>query len=97
MPLHKCLVFHSLPRKLGKAPGLDGLITYIFKHCASEIAPILQMLFTQSLNTGTLPKDWLTVNITPVYKKGSRSIISLTFVCSKVMEHIVFHSIMQHV
>ena len=61
------------------------------------------MLFTQSLNTSTLPEDWLTANITPVYKKGSRSIpsnyrpISLTAVCSKVMEHIVFHSIMQHV
>ena len=52
MPLHKCQVFHSLPIEnlvLGKAPGLDGLTTYIFKHCASEIAPILQMLFTQSL------------------------------------------------
>ena len=88
---------------LGKAPGPDGLTTYIFKHCASKIAPILQMLFTQSLNTSSLPEDWLTANITPVYKKGSRSIpsnyrsISLTFVCSKVMEHIVFHSIMQHV
>ena len=61
------------------------------------------MLFMQSLNTDTLPEDWLTANITPVYKKGSRSIpsnyrpISLTSVCSKVMEHIVFHSIMQHV
>ena len=61
------------------------------------------MLFTQSLNTGTLPEDWFTANISPVYKKGCRSIpsnyrpISLTSVCSKVMEHIVFHSIMQHV
>ena len=61
------------------------------------------MLFAHSLNTGTRPEDWLTANITPVYKKGNRSIpsnyrpISLTSVCSKVMEHIVFHSIMQHV
>ena len=94
-----------LHRKSGawEAPGPDGLTTYIFKHCASEIAPILEMLFTQSLNTDTLPEDWLTANITLVYKKGSRSIpsnytpIFLTFVCSKVMEHIVFHSIMQHV
>ena len=56
----------------------------------------------QSCNTGTLPEDWL-ANITPVYKKGSRSILSnyrpmsLTSVRSKVMEHTVFHSIMQHV
>ena len=84
---------------LGKAPGPDGLTTYVFKHCASEIAPILQMLFA---HTGTLLEE-LTANITLVYKKGSRSIpsnyrpISLTSVCSKVMEHIVFHSIVQHV
>ena len=45
---------------LGKAPGPDVLTTYIFKHGASEIASILQMLFTQSLNTSTLPEDWLT-------------------------------------
>ena len=38
----------------GKAPGPDGLSTYIFKYCASEIAPILQVLYTQSLSTGTL-------------------------------------------
>ena len=90
---------------LGKAPGPDGLTPYIFKHCAFEISPILQMLFTQSLNTGTLPEDWLTANITPVYKKGSRSMtsnyrpISLTFVFSKVIEHIVcisFNHAAQH-
>ena len=48
---------------LGKAPGPDGFTTYSFKHCASEIAPILQMLFMQSHNTGTLPEDRLTANI----------------------------------
>ena len=60
----------------GKAPGPDSLPTYIFKYCASEIAPILQVLYTQSLSTGTLPGDWLTSNILPVYKKGSKSIPS---------------------
>ena len=39
----------------GKAPGPDGLPTYIFKYCASEIAPILQVLYTQSLSTDTVP------------------------------------------
>ena len=31
---------------LGKPPGPDVLTIYIFKHCASEIAPILHMIFT---------------------------------------------------
>ena len=79
---------------LRRAPGPDVLTTYIFKHYASKIAPILQMLFTQSVNTSTLPEDWLTANITPVYKKGSRSIpsnyrpISLTSVCSNILYFI---------
>ena len=55
----------------GKAPGPDALPTYIFKYCASKIAPILQVLYTQSLSTGTLPGDWLTANILSAYKKGS--------------------------
>ena len=88
----------------GKAPGPDGLPTYIFNYCASEIAPILQVLYTmkQTFSTSTLPGDWLTANITPVYKKGSQSIpsnyrpISLTSICSKVMEHNIFHSTMEH-
>ena len=41
-------------------------------------------------------------NITPVYKKGNKDLpvnyhpMSLTSVCSKVMEHVIYHSIMTH-
>ena len=41
-------------------------------------------------------------NITPVFKKGNRScpvnyrMISLTSICCKTLEHIIFHSIMEH-
>ena len=56
----------------------------------------------QSLATGTLPSDWLSTNICPVFKKGSRNKVCnyrpilLTPICSKVMEHIIYHSIMDH-
>ena len=46
--------------------------------------------------------DWLTVNITPIFKKGNRSSpldyrpIALTAVCCKVLEHIIYHHIMEH-
>jgi len=56
-----------------KSPGSDEIPTRILKFCAMEIAPILQIIFTQSMATGNLPDDWLTANITPVYKKGNRS------------------------
>ena len=66
------------------------------------MSPFLQFIFTQSLNEGILPSDWLKANITPIYKKGDRSVptnyrpISLTSVCCKIMEHIIFHTCMAH-
>ena len=88
--------------KPGKAAGPDEIPTWILKTCAEQIAPVLQVIFTQSLNSSTLPNDWLTANIIPAFKKGSKSTpanyrpISLTVVCCKIMEHIIFHSIMDH-
>ena len=75
---------------------MASLLSYVFKHCASEIAPVLQMLFTQSrsLNTATLPENLITTNI---IRKAVDQYPQLLFVVAIVMEHIVFHSIMQHV
>ena len=55
-----------------KAHGPDGISPYILKSCSAEIAPILEVIFKQSLNTGELQSDWLTANIFPVFKKGNR-------------------------
>ena len=85
-----------------KASGPDNIHPYILKNCANEISPILQVIFTQSLDTGIQPSDWLMANVCPVFKKGNRTStanyrpISLTSVCSKTMEHIIYHSIMNH-
>jgi len=35
------------------------------------LAPTLQILFTQLYSTSSLPDNWLTANVTPVYKKGT--------------------------
>ena len=53
-----------------KASGPDHVPSYVLKHCAPEIAPILEVIFKQSLNSGNLPTDWLIANITPVFKNG---------------------------
>jgi len=85
-----------------KAPGPDHIPSYVLKHCAHEIAPILHVIFKQSLNCGYLPMDWLTVKITLVFKKGAHNNpsnyrpISLISICCKTLEHIIFHSIMEH-
>ena len=85
-----------------KASGPDKIPIRILRECADEIAPFLQSLFTQSLNTGDLPTDWKTAFITPLFKKGDRSSpsnhrpVSLTSVCCKLMEHCIFKHIMNH-
>ena len=76
-----------------KAPGPDHIPTKVIKLFANVIAPVLQIIYSQSLKYATLPQDWLSANITPVFKKGNRSTaanyrpISLTSVLCKVMEH----------
>ena len=88
--------------KPGKSAGPDEIPSWILKEYATLIAPVLQVICTQSYQTGILPSDWLTANIVPVYKKGDKSIpanyrpISLTSVCCKTMELIIYHSIMDH-
>ena len=87
---------------VNKAPGSDKIPNGILKYCATEIAQILQVIFNQSLTTGNLPDDWLTANIMPIFKKGNRSSllnyrpILLTAVCCKVLEHIIYHHIMEN-
>ena len=55
-----------------KANGPDLIPCQILKIAAAEIAPFLQFLYTQSVETGLLPTDWLKANITPVFKKGNK-------------------------
>ena len=49
-----------------------------------------------------LPDDWRIASVSPVYKKGQKSLaenyrpISLTSVCCKIMEHILASKIMKH-
>ena len=53
--------------KPGKSAGPDDNIpTRILKEYALLIAPVLQVIYTQPYQTGTLPNEWLTANIVPV-------------------------------
>ena len=85
-----------------KASGSDGISCWVLKEAAEEIAPFLQFIFNQSLTTGQVPGDWKCANVTSVLKKGSKKEacnyrpVSLTSVPCKILEHIIFHYIMDH-
>jgi len=61
-----------------KAPRPDQIPSYILKHCAQEIAPILKVIFTQSLSSSSLPKDRLMANISPILRKVLEIIQQIT-------------------
>jgi hypothetical protein len=94
----------KLLRKLKphKAAGPDDISSRILKELSTEIAPILQIIFQKSYDTSTIPEDWREANVVPIYKKGlthdpaNYRPISLTSICSKVMEHIIASNIMRH-
>ena len=85
-----------------KAMGPDGLHPRVLKQLAPAIAPILKQIFQKSIDTGEVPNDWKEANVSPIFKKGQRynpanyRPVSLTCLCSKVMEHIITKHMVTH-
>ena len=63
----------------------------------------LAVIFNKSLQTGTVPDDWKTSDVSAVFKKGQRydpanyRPVSLTCLCCKMLEHIIVSNVMTHV
>jgi hypothetical protein len=80
----------------------DGIGPRVLQELQDELAPALAVVFTKSLNEGVVPKDWLEANVTPIYKKGTKSLpgnyrpVSLTSVSCRVMESILRDEITEH-
>ena len=85
-----------------KANGPDNISCRILKEAAESISPYLQLIFTKSIEEHNVPKDWLVANVTTLFKKGDKSQpvnyhpVSLTSVPCKIMEHVIFKHIMNH-
>ena len=85
-----------------KASGPDQIPNKVLRELAIHSAPVLTSLFNQSLSSEILPSDWKTANVTPVFKKGNRSLasnyrpISLVCVACKLLEHCRVSHVMQH-
>jgi hypothetical protein len=88
--------------KTAKSQGPDNIPARVLKEIADEVAGMLTFIFHQSYNSSTMPNDWSTALVTPVFKKGNKSDpqnyrpISLTCLCCKMMEHIILSHLNKH-
>ena len=55
------------------APGPDKVANKLIIELKNELAYPLAVLFRKSINESHMPDDWRLSNVTPVYKKGSKS------------------------
>ena len=83
--------------KLETAPGLDNFVSLFFYEVANEIADIIVILYKKSIETITIPQEWLQA-ITVIFKKGKKSLpgnyrpVSLTCIFCKCLEKIIRRS-----
>ena len=86
-----------------KCAGDDGIPTRLLKVAASELSSSLCRLFNISFTKGDQPQDWQDATISPVHKKGSKTLptnyrpISLLSMASKVQEKIVHDRLYNHI
>ena len=88
--------------KNGSAPGNDKIEVVFLKALKSEIATPLSMIYNKSFQTNDIPSDWKDSNITPIFKKGSKSSpsnhrpLAMTPIPCKMMESIIKDDIVTH-
>ena len=85
-----------------KAAGSDNMSPRLLKNISIEIAFPVAYIFRKSLDTGYVPQDWRTANVTPLFKKGNRSQaenyrpVSLTSQICKVVESVLRDQLVMH-
>ena len=61
--------------KPNSAPGPDGITPRFLKLTANAMSKALATIFNRSLQSGIVPEDWKSANVTPIFKKGVKAII----------------------
>ena len=61
---------------VSKATGPDNIGNTILKQCAESLSVSLATLFNKSFQMGRVPTQWKIANVTPVYKKGDKSLVN---------------------
>ena len=95
-----CKIVMEMKPKLSS--GLDGISNMLLKRLIHVIKGPLCTVFNKSLSSGVFPAMLKSAKVVPLYKGGSDDLldnyrpISLLPVISKILEKVVFKSLMTH-
>jgi hypothetical protein len=84
------------------AAGPDRIGPGILFEMRNVIAPVLTTIYNKSLQSGTVPAAWKDANVSPIFKKGSKTApenyrpVSLTSVSCKVLESLIKDDMLKH-
>ena len=94
------MAVQNLADKLSYTP--DSIPSYFLKRIVCAILPFLTHLFNISLSFATVPSQWKSAIVIPIFKKGSRNLvsnyrpISLTCCLCRVLENIISQKLLDH-
>lgn len=86
-----------------KAFGCDDISPCLLRLCADSLVAPLTSLFQHCINSSSLPPQWKIHKITPIHKKGNRSLvsnyrpISLLSTVSILLESIIYRKIISFI
>jgi len=88
--------------KMNKASGVDQVSTNMLLELSPVIVDVVTELFNKLLASADVPPEWKLANVTPIFKKGSKSSpsnyrpVSLTVVLCKIFKSILRDKIVEH-
>ena len=88
--------------KADSAAGPDGIPALLLKQCADSVSYPLYLMWKRSLGEGIVPSSSKESLVTPLFKKGSRSLaanyrpVSLTDHTIKIFERVVRKKLVDH-
>ena len=93
----------SIPARSYTFREIDHMVlARLLKECSEDFPPILTIISYKSLQTGTVPDDWKTTNVSAIFWKGQRydpanyRPVSLTCLCCKILEHVIVSNVLKH-